>query len=46
MEVYPLCGYFVEKSKELGIETPVLTTLYNILEFINKENVEKNREGR
>ncbi|WP_100397932.1 ketopantoate reductase family protein [Bacillus sp. FJAT-44742] len=46
MEVYPLCGYFVEKSKELGIEAPVLTTLYNILEFINKENVEKNREGR
>ncbi|WP_059103498.1 ketopantoate reductase family protein [Shouchella shacheensis] len=36
MEIEALCGYFVKKAKSLGVESPVLHTLYSLLKNIEK----------
>lgn len=35
MEVDSMSGYVVKKGKELGIETPVLKTIHNLLKYVN-----------
>jgi 2-dehydropantoate 2-reductase len=41
MEIESLCGFFVHKGKELGVDVPVLGTLYSLLSFIDTK-VDKN----
>ncbi|SEN56500.1 2-dehydropantoate 2-reductase [Mesobacillus persicus] len=33
MELESICGYVVKKGKELGVETPVLETIYSLLKL-------------
>lgn len=40
MEIESLCGFFVHKGKEFGINTPVLRTLYAILSSIEEKREE------
>lgn len=37
MEVESMCGFIVKKGEEQNVSTPTLTTIYNMLTFINKE---------
>jgi 2-dehydropantoate 2-reductase len=41
MEIESLCGFFVHKGKELGVNVPVLGMLYSLLSFIDTR-VDKN----
>ncbi|WP_368504285.1 ketopantoate reductase family protein [Alkalihalophilus sp. As8PL] len=44
MEVESICGYIIKKGKEVGIDTPVLETIYAILCSINDRIESKNTE--
>jgi 2-dehydropantoate 2-reductase len=44
MEVESICGYIIKKGKHLGIDTPVLETIYAILCSINDRMESKNTE--
>lgn len=39
MEVESVCGFIVNKGKELNVSTPTLETIYNMLSFVNKQIV-------
>lgn len=36
MEIESICGYVVKKGKDLGVDTPVLETIYSILKIQEK----------
>ncbi|WP_088105395.1 ketopantoate reductase family protein [Halalkalibacter urbisdiaboli] len=37
MEVYSLCGYFVEQANRYNVQTPVLKTVYHFLQHLNNK---------
>lgn len=38
MEIDSLCGFFISKSQRLGVDTPVLSTLYAILSSMERRD--------
>ncbi|WP_082234454.1 ketopantoate reductase family protein [Halobacillus massiliensis] len=38
MEVEAMCGYIVKEGKKLGISTPILQSIYSILNYINEKS--------
>ncbi|MFE8699444.1 ketopantoate reductase family protein [Cytobacillus sp. FJAT-54145] len=37
MEVESLCGFFVRRGRELGVDVPALSTIYSVLSFMDKK---------
>ncbi|WP_456279189.1 ketopantoate reductase family protein [Bacillus sp. AK128] len=37
MEIESLCGFFVKKGQALGVEVPVIRTIYSLLAFIDEK---------
>jgi 2-dehydropantoate 2-reductase len=38
MELESICGYLVKKGKSLGVDTPVIETIYSLLSFQDQKN--------